>query len=111
MNNPEVNQKFCFLRPLLQIGSLMVEQSRLTISFGLVLSYSSQTQQKIDYTIMTTKSLLGKKYKLQLASRFPQFQGTQPYHVGVYSSLGTWLGSFVCRKELDLFLLMAHEMV
>lgn len=72
MNNPEVNQKFCFLRPLLQIGSLMVEQSRLTISLGasLVLSYSSQTQEKIDYTIMTTKSLLGKKYKLQLASRF-----------------------------------------
>lgn len=73
MNNPEVNQKFCFLRPLLQIGSLMVEQSRLTISLGagLVLSFSFQTQDKIDYTIMTTKSLLGKKYKLQLASRFP----------------------------------------
>ena len=74
MNNPEVNQKFCFLRPLLQIGSLMVEQSRLTISLGasLVLSYSSQTQDKIDYTIMKTKSLLGKKYKLQLTSRFPE---------------------------------------
>ena len=74
MNNPEINQKFCFLRPLLQIGSLMVEQSRLTISLGagLVLSYSSQTQDKIDYTIMTTKSLLGKKYKLQLTSRFPE---------------------------------------
>ena len=50
----------------------MVEQSRLTISLGagLVLSFSFQTQDKIDYTIMTTKSLLGKKYKLQLASRF-----------------------------------------
>ena len=51
----------------------MVEQSRLTISLGagLVLSFSFQTQDKINYTIMTTKSLLGKKYKLQLASRFP----------------------------------------
>ena len=50
----------------------MVEQSRLTISLGagLVLSFSFQTQDKINYTIMTTKSLLGKKYKLQLASRF-----------------------------------------
>ena len=47
----------------------MVEQSRLTISLGagLVLSYSSQTQEKIDYTIMTTKSLLG---KVQIATGF-----------------------------------------
>ena len=52
----------------------MFEESRLTISLGagLVLSYSSQTQDKIDYTIMKTKSLLGKKYKLQLTSRFPE---------------------------------------
>ena len=91
----------------------MVEQSRLTISLGagLVLSFSFQTQDKIDYTIMTTKSLLGKSTNCNWLLDFPQFQGTQPFHVGVYSSLGTWLGSFVCRKELDLFLNIAREMV
>ena len=70
MNNPEVNQKFCFLRPLLQIGSLMVEQSRLTISLGagLVLSFSFQTQDKIDYTIMTNQKFIGKK--VQIATGF-----------------------------------------
>lgn len=68
MNNPEVNQKFCFLRPLLQIGSLMVEQSRLTISLGagLVLSFSFQTQDKIDYTIMTNQKFIGKKVQIAI---------------------------------------------
>lgn len=53
----------------------MVEQSRLTISLGagLVLSFSFQTQDKIDYTIMTNQKFIGKKVQiniLQLASRF-----------------------------------------
>ena len=48
----------------------MVEQSRLTISLGagLVLSYSSQTQDKIDYTIMTNQKFIGKK--VQIATGF-----------------------------------------
>jgi len=85
MNNPEVNPKFCFLRPLLQRGSLIVEQSRLIISFGasLVLSYSSQIQDKIDYTIITSNSLLKKRTNCNWLVDFRQFQGTQSYQVAV----------------------------
>ena len=60
-------------------------ETSLTISFAasLVFCYSSQIQDKTDYTIMTTNSFLKKSTRCNWLIDFPQFHGTQPYHVGM----------------------------